>query len=486
MRSLRVLLEGLRQSGQLVSAPDLDLKVTGITEDSRAMMRGGLFCAVEGTALDGHRFVGDAAARGAAVALVVREVDVSIPQVTVRDSRVATAVVAREWFGRPTDGMRVIGVTGTNGKSTTVAVLRHLLNGDRSTGSIGTLGAFDGLGAALEGYGSLTTPGAVELQGVFAALRDRGVQTVVMEASSHALDQRRLETVRLRAAVYTNLSHEHLDYHATLDAYRDVKARLSDLLGPDAIEVVNVDDSAWQSLPHRSGVRRIGYGRSGRPDVEACTVDLGPNGAAGTISFGGAEVDARWPLLGAFNVHNALAASAAAWGLGMSPAEIVTALATVPQIPGRMELLASAEASVLRDYAHTPDALERALAALRPLTAGRVVVLFGAGGDRDRSKRPLMGQAAVRGADAVIVTSDNPRTEDPDRIIDDIEAGMAGASHVRIADRREAIRRAIVMLEPGDVLLLAGKGHETYQEVGTARIPFDERDIVRDMLRGGT
>ena len=170
----------------------------------------------------------------------------------------------------------------------------------------------------------------------------------------------------------------------------------------------------------------------------------------------------------------------------MSPAEIVTALATVPQIPGRMELLASAEASVLRDYAHTPDALERALAALRPLTAGRVVVLFGAGGDRDRSKRPLMGQAAVRGADAVIVTSDNPRTEDPDRIIDDIEAGMAGASHVRIADRREAIRRAIVMLEPGDVLLLAGKGHETYQEVGTARIPFDERDIVRDMLRGGT
>jgi UDP-N-acetylmuramoyl-L-alanyl-D-glutamate--2,6-diaminopimelate ligase len=484
MKSLRVLLEALRQAGQLVSAPDVDVQVTGITEDSRSVKAGALFCAVQGTVMDGHRFVGDAAARGAAVALVVRAVDESIPQVTVRDSRVATAVVAREWFDRPTDGLQVVGVTGTNGKSTTVAVLRHLLNDDRSAGSVGTLGAFDGMGASLEGYKTLTTPGAVELQGVLAALRDRGVRTVVMEASSHALDQRRLETVRLRAAVYTNLSHEHLDYHVNLDAYRDAKMRLSDLLGPDTVEVVNVDDVAWQSLPHRSGVRRIGYGRSGCPDVRASSVDLGPAGASAALSFGGTEIAARWPLLGAFNVHNALAASAAAWGLGMSPAGIVAALATVPQIPGRMELLARAEASVLRDYAHTPDALERALAALRPLTAGRLIVLFGAGGDRDRSKRPLMGQAAARGADAIIVTSDNPRTEDPERIIDEIESGMAGASHVRIADRREAIRRAIVMLEPGDVLLLAGKGHETYQEVGTARVPFDERDIVHDILSG--
>ncbi len=469
-----------------MSAPDVDLQITGVTDDSRRILAGGLFCAVEGTVQDGHRFVSDAAARGAVAALVVRAVDVPIPQVTVRDSRVATAIVAREWFGAPTDGLRVVGVTGTNGKSTTVAVLRHLLNGDRDVGSIGTLGAFDGLGAPVEGYGSLTTPGVVELQGVFAVLRDRGVQTVIMEASSHALDQRRLETVRLRAAVYTNLTHEHLDYHPDLDAYRNAKARLSDFLGSDAVEIVNVDDPAWQSLAQRTGVRRIGYGRSGHPDVGARAVTLGPDGAAATLVFHGEEIDARWPLLGAFNVHNALAASAAAWGLGMPATEIAGALATVPQIPGRMELLASADASILRDFAHTPDALERALAALRPLTAGRLVVLFGAGGDRDRSKRPLMGQAVLRGADVVIVTSDNPRTEDPARILDDIEQGMVGASHMRIADRHEAIRRAIVMLEPGDVLLLAGKGHETYQAVGTALVPFDERAIVRDIVTGTT
>jgi UDP-N-acetylmuramoyl-L-alanyl-D-glutamate--2,6-diaminopimelate ligase len=482
MKPLRALVEALRQATQLVSAPDIDVKVSGVSEDSRRVVAGGLFCAVAGTVEDGHRYVEDARGRGAAVAVVIHPVDSAIPQVVVRDGRVAASVVAREWFGRPADDLRVIGVTGTNGKTTTVAILKHLLNAARDAGSIGTLGAFDGLGTALQGYGNLTTPGAVELHGVLAALRDRGASTVVMEASSHALDQRRLETLRLAAAVYTNLSHEHLDYHPSLDAYRDAKAKLSDHLHPGGIEVVNEEDPAWLALPQRSEIRRISYGRSPEYDVEARDVELRRDEVSTTLVFAGRAVGVRCPLLGDFNVQNALAASAAAWALGVDPSDIARALATVPQVAGRMELLASGPASVLRDYCHTPDALERAIAALTPLTAGRLIVVFGAGGDRDRSKRPLMGQAVARAADVAIVTSDNPRTEDPERIIDDIESGMEGTSHVRICDRREAIRHALVMVEPGDVVLLAGKGHETYQEIGTTRVPFDELEVVRELM----
>jgi UDP-N-acetylmuramoyl-L-alanyl-D-glutamate--2,6-diaminopimelate ligase len=303
-----------------------------------------------------------------------------------------------------------------------------------------------------------------------------------MEASSHALDQQRLALVELRGAVYTNLSHEHLDYHGTMEAYRDAKARLSDLLVPGGIEVVNEDDPAWRALDRRDRVRRIGFGCSSG-EVQVHDVRLDAVGSSAVFVFGGAEHPVRLPLLGDFNIENALAAAATAWGMGLDPETIVDRLASAPPVPGRLEPVASGEFVILRDYCHTPDALERAMAVLQPITSGRLIVLFGAGGDRDRSKRAPMGQAVERAADLAVVTSDNPRTEDPDRIIDEIESGMGGKQHVRITDRLEAIRHAIGLLEPGDCLLLAGKGHEDYQVVGTERHPFDEREIVQRLLR---
>jgi UDP-N-acetylmuramoyl-L-alanyl-D-glutamate--2,6-diaminopimelate ligase len=482
---LRAVLAALTAAGQLLEAPDDLPPIGGISDDSREVVPGALFCAVLGTVVDGHRFVADAAARGAAAALVTRSVETSLPQILVRDGRAAASIAAREWYGHPAEGLSVIGVTGTNGKTTTVALIRHLLNAEGVVASIGTLGALDGAGRLLEGHDTLTTPGAIALQSVLAELRRRGTKTVVMEASSHALDQRRLETLRLQAAVYTNLTHEHLDYHGDLEAYRRAKLALSELLQQRGVEVVNQDEEAWRGLASRPGIRRVWWGRGESVEVGAGSVVLGPSGSTFALRLGGERLDVELPLLGDFNVANALAGAATAWALGVEPATLATRLAGAPQVPGRMERLHAGEFVVLRDYAHTPDALERAVAALRAVTQGRLVVLFGAGGDRDRSKRPLMGRVAASGADLAVVTSDNPRTEDPDAIIDEIETGMSGESHLRITDRRAAIHRALALLGPGDVLLLAGKGHETYQVIGTERLPFDEREIVQAALAAG-
>lgn len=482
--ALRRLVAALERAGQVMERPAHLPEIGGVTEDSRRVERGWLFCAIAGSQEDGHRYVVDAGGRGAAAAVVSRRVDTDLPQIVVRDGRIAAAIAAAEWHGRPGDQLRIIGVTGTNGKSTTVALTRHLLNGDGAAGSVGTLGAFDGAGHALEGYGALTTPGAVELQAVLAGLVRRGVRTVAMEASSHALDQRRLETLTLVGAVYTNLTHDHLDYHGELGAYRSAKLRLLELLEADGVEAVNADDPAWQAMPPRPTGRRIRFGRARDADVALTAADLGSDGTDMAVRFGDVEARCRLPLIGDFNVSNALAAAAVAWGLDVPPDTIAGRLASAPQVPGRMERLSSPDAPfvILRDYAHTPDALGRAIGAARPLTTGRLIVLFGAGGDRDRRKRPIMGAVAARGADVPIVTSDNPRTEDPAAIIRDIEAGMSGANYRTFVDREEAIHHAIRLLESGDTLLLAGKGHETYQVVGTERRPFDERVIVRAAL----
>jgi UDP-N-acetylmuramoyl-L-alanyl-D-glutamate--2,6-diaminopimelate ligase len=322
----------------------------------------------------------------------------------------------------------------------------------------------------------------VELQRALAELVSRGVTTVVMEASSHALDQRRLETLGFGAAVYTNFTHDHLDYHPDVDAYRDAKLLLSELLVEGGVEVVNRDEAAWRALRGRGELRRVWWGTGEDVDVRARDVSLEFTGARFTLEFGDEALPAALPLLGDFNVSNALAAAATAWAVGEDAGAIVERLRSAPQVPGRMERLVHGEFVVLRDYAHTPDALERAIEALRPVTEGRLIVLFGAGGDRDRAKRPIMGAVAARGADIAVVTSDNPRTEDPDAIIDEIEIGMGEFEHVRIHDRREAIRHAVGMCRAGDVLLLAGKGHETYQVVGTERHPFDEKTIVAEVV----
>jgi UDP-N-acetylmuramoyl-L-alanyl-D-glutamate--2,6-diaminopimelate ligase len=438
---------------------------------------------VRGSQADGHRFVADAVRRGAAAVAVESSQGAAVPEILVRDGRRAALALGRAWYGHPGRRLTLIGITGTNGKTTTTGLVRHLLNAGDTVGSIGTLGAFDGPGDALDSTaGSLTTPGPIDLQATLADLLARGTTHVVMEASSHSLDQGRLDGLSFAAGVFTNLTRDHLDYHGTMESYLAAKLKLAGLLRLDGVEVVNLDDAAWRILPRRGP--RVTFGVDSAAEVRATGIVLDAAGSRFRLEgrFGCAE--AALPLLGDFNVSNALAAAACALALGQPLTEVVTRLAAAPQVPGRMERISQVPCVVLRDYAHTPDALERALATLRPLTGGRLIVVFGCGGDRDRGKRPLMGRIAAEGADLAIATSDNPRTEDPDAIIADIEQGMGAVPHLRIADRLAAIHAALGEARAGDTLLLAGKGHETYQVLGTEKVPFDEREIVRAATGG--
>ena len=477
------LVAALRRAGLLRSAPSPLPDVSGLTTDSRSVGPGTLFIAVRGSQMDGHRFVSDAVARGAAAVVVESPQDTPAPQLVVQDARRSAIVLARTWFGDPAAGMLLVGITGTNGKTTTTALVRHLLNRDGDAGSIGTLGAFDGAGRSLPSTaGSLTTPGPVDLQATFAVLRDAGVGRVAMETSSHSLDQSRLDGLAFQAAVFTNLTRDHLDYHVTMEHYLAAKLKLLGLLAKDAVIASNADDPVWAVIP-RTG-NTVTFGRHPDADLRAVDPVLEATGSRFRIEgrFGRKEVSL--PLPGDFNVSNALSAAAVAVGLGMSLGEVAERLGQSPQVPGRMERLLAEPFVVVRDYAHTPDALERALATLRPLTGGRLIALFGCGGDRDRGKRPLMAASAGELADLVVVTSDNPRTERPEAIIDEIMAGLpSGVEHLRIADRREAIAQALRLARPGDTLLLAGKGHETYQVIGTEYRPFDERGIVAELMR---
>ncbi|MGN6391132.1 MAG: UDP-N-acetylmuramoyl-L-alanyl-D-glutamate--2,6-diaminopimelate ligase [Gemmatimonadales bacterium] len=476
--SWRELVDELKRTDLLVAAPADGPVPSGVTTDSRAVATGMVYVAVRGSQADGHRFVVDAARRGASAAVVDAAQGGTIPEILVRDGRRAALALGRAWYGHPGRHLTLIGVTGTNGKTTTTGLVRHLFNADGAAGSIGTLGAFDGRDEPVTSTaGSLTTPGPIDLQATLAELLARGCTHVAMEASSHSLDQGRLDGLELSACVYTNLTRDHLDYHGTMEAYLAAKLKLSTLLCLDGVEVVNLDDGAWEVLPLRSP--RVTFGVNPAADVRASEVVLDASGSRFRLSgvYGGA--DASLPLLGDFNVSNALAAAAAALGLGRPLDEVVRRLAASPQVPGRMERIATTPCTILRDYAHTPDALERALATLRPLTRGRLIVVFGCGGDRDKGKRPIMGRLAAEGSDLAIATSDNPRTEDPGAIIDDIERGMGGVTHRRVVDRLEAIHVALAEGRPGDTILLAGKGHETYQVLGTDKVPFDEREIVR-------
>ena len=481
-RPLADIREALHRAGLLTGeSGTLPASVHTITDDSRAVSAGTLFIAIRGAERDGHSYLAVAAERGATAAIVDDASRTTLPALVVTDTRRAAAVAAAAFHGEPAAGLRLVGVTGTNGKTTTVGMLRHLLDEPAArAASIGTLGILvGGAGEPLDGGSGLTTPGPVELQRVLRVLHDRGVRTVAMETSSHALDQRRVEGLVFAAGVFTNLTRDHLDYHGTMEAYFAAKAMLVGQLAADGVAVVNADDRAWDSLP--AAPRTVRFGLGAAADVRARNVRSTPDGSRFALVLGRDSRDVVLPLIGDFNVANALAAAATAWALGVDVDIIAERFATMPQVPGRLEIV-NERPTVLRDYAHTPDSLERAIAAVRPFTAGRLIVVFGCGGDRDRGKRPVMGEIAARGADLAIVTSDNPRTEDPERILDDIEAGMQNVPHERIEDRRDAIARALDLAGPDDVVLLAGKGHETYQVRGTTRLPFDERQIVNEIV----
>ena len=485
------LRDALERAGLLVDVRGkLPREIDALTDDSRRVTAGekACFVAVRGSARDGHAFLPGMAEAGAACVICEDASGTELPALVVLNGRAAAAVAAAAFYGEPAAGMRFVGVTGTNGKTTTVGILRHLLDGPTArAASIGTLGVLVGSeGTPLPGGAGLTTPGPIELQRLLRVLADAGVTRIAMEVSSHALEQQRVRGVPFDAAVFTNLTRDHLDYHGTMEKYLAAKLMLISALAPTGTAIVNADDLAWDGMPAAPRMLRYGIDAAtaeGRRDVRAADVRFAPRGSSWTLIAGDESHEVRVPLIGAFNVANALAAAAAAFALGMPPAQIAARLATVPQVPGRLEVLHESP-TVLRDYAHTPDALDRALAALRPFTPGRLIVVFGCGGDRDRGKRPLMAEAARAGADHLVITSDNPRTEDPERILDDIVAPLAPGSYDRIEDRRTAIARAISLADPArDVVLLAGKGHETYQIRGTTTYPFDEKEIVNELFR---
>ena len=479
---LERITAALRQAGLLADVTGtLPEQVADITDDSRQVAANGLFLAVRGSSHDGHAYLPQAELAGAVAAIVEEAGRTTLPSIVVREGRRAAAIAAAAAFDDPAKQLRMAAVTGTNGKTTTVGILRHLLDKpDARSASIGTLGVLLGSEGVPVGSGaSLTTPGPVELQRALRGLVDRGVRTVAMELSSHSLDQRRAESLVFEAGVFTNLTRDHLDYHETMEAYLEAKSRLVAQLGTRGAAVVNLDDEIWERLPTANVL--ITFGRDPKAMLRAEAVLFNPRGSEWLLVADNQRHVLQLPLIGDFNVSNALGAAGAAWHLGMTLSAIAGRLRTVPQVAGRLEVIHE-RPTVLRDYAHTPDALERALAAVRPFARKKLFVLFGAGGDRDRGKRPLMGAIAEQGADFAIVTSDNPRTEDPASILEDIERGMRLANHTIIEDRHDAIRHALAMASADDVVLLAGKGHETYQVRGTTYHPFDEKAIVAELM----
>jgi UDP-N-acetylmuramoyl-L-alanyl-D-glutamate--2,6-diaminopimelate ligase len=471
MRELRPLLDAL--TGPRVVG-ELPATVSAIAVDSRSATPGCLFVAVRGERVDGHDFLAGAVQRGAAVAVVERELDVDVPQIVVADSRVAISRLADAFYDHPSRALTVFGITGTNGKTTTSFLVQAIAEtAGMPCGVIGTLGGqVGGRTWSLEN----TTPLALELHRVLAEMRDAGARAVAMEVSSHALALGRADDVRFRAAALTNVTRDHLDFHGTDARYAAAKRRLFDL-APQA--VLNVDDPVGRTFAGELPAATT-YAIDHVAQLRATDIALQGDGTH--FSAGGMHVEIGLP--GRFNVANALAAIGLARAAGIADEAIVRGLAAARAVPGRMERIGAFGIDAIVDYAHTPDALANVLRAARETTRGRLIVVFGCGGDRDAGKRVEMGRIAAAAADAVIVTSDNPRGEDPAAIAAAVADGLVAEV---ILDRRAAIRRAINDARAGDTVVVAGKGHERYQIVGEERLPFDDRDEVRSAfsLRSG-
>ncbi len=481
-----LLPELLAALGQDAPAPAVE--ATGIACDTRRVVPGNVFVAIHGYRYDGHAFVDEARRRGAIAVVVERPVDVPLPAVVVPDTRLALAALADAFYGRPSERVRTVGITGTKGKTTTTYLFRSIVRAaGRECGLLGTI--------ATEAFGrsrpsANTTPHPIEVQAFLASLDRPDGGWAVMEVSSHALAQKRTDGVRFAAGVFTNLSGEHLDYHKTMEAYLEAKARLFDGLGAGAVAVVNARQPASVRLTARTAARPVWYAIEDEAiadaDVTAAGVRLAPDRTSFVLQL--PQEDPRpiaLRLLGRHNVENALAAAAAAHALGIGAEAIARGLEAVESVPGRLEPVDVGQPfRVLVDYAHTDDALEKVLSALRAVAPGaRLACVFGCGGDRDRTKRPRMARVAERLADRIFVTSDNPRSEPPEAIIEEILRGLERPRDAVVEpDRRRAIERAIAEAREGDVLLIAGKGHETYQIVGDRAIHFDDREVAREAL----
>ena len=471
-----------------VCSGDLSLETSGIIYDSRRIKPGATFVALRGGKADGHHFISKAIADGA-VAIVA---EIAPPEgcmtawAHVKDSRAALADLAAAYYSHPSEGLFVGGITGTNGKTTTAFLLHHLLNhAQLRCGLLGTV-VYD-IGGQLVSA-THTTPESLELQGLLADMRDNGCRAVAMEVSSHALHQQRVRGVKFDAAVWTNLTQDHLDYHHTMEEYFAAKAKLFEMTAArkEGSLIVNADDKWGRDLIelYKNNPRLTTYGFGNQSHYRAGSPRYELTGTTFELEHGGRSLLVRIPLIGQFNIYNALAALAAARALGCNLRDSVRALQTAPQVPGRMERVSADNMRfhVFVDYAHTPDGLANALSTARALRPRRIITVFGCGGDRDRTKRPLMARAVEEHSDICILTSDNPRSEDPRQIMEDARKGFVRQTHSLITDRREAIHAAIGNAGDGDLIVIAGKGHETYQEIMGVKHDFDDRLFARHAL----
>lgn len=469
--------------------------ILGIAYDSRQVSTGQLFVALRGEEVDGHQYV-DRAVEAGAVAVMAEDPpppDTLVPWVQVKDGRVAMALAADVFFGTPSSDLAVVGITGTNGKTTTAYLLHHLMKSVwRRCGLIGTTGVETGVQWLPASH---TTPESVEVQSLLAQMKDEECRGAVMEVSSHGLAQHRVDGVRFAVGVFTNLSQDHMDYHGSMEAYFAAKKRLfelmsvqgrSSLAGNKPLMVINSDDRFGKRLVEMEfpELELVTYGMGVGCDFRATNIRSDLNGTVFQLQIKGRTMLVRIPLIGSFNVYNTLAALAAAQGLNLNLREAVANLATAPQIPGRLELVGGRQTNfrVYVDYAHTPDAIEKTLTTLKELRPARIITVFGCGGDRDREKRSLMGRAVTQLSDVAFVTSDNPRKESPEKIIEQVLTGMTRGRYQVIEDRRAAIRAAIDMAGARDIVLIAGKGHEDYQEIDGERHPFDDRKVARQYI----
>ena len=507
-------LEQLTQGVEIIDATSgLELPVSGVCYDSRLVEKGNLFVCIPGAHTDGHEFIGDAVSRGAVaiVAQTEKPAGLTAGFVRVRDSRAALAAISANFYDHPASRLELIGITGTNGKTTTSLLIESIL---RSRGwSPGVLGTLAYRWAGNRIPAPMTTPESLDLQRLFYQMLQDGVSHVVMEISSHALALGRIAGCKFRTAVFTNLSQDHLDFHSTMEEYFSAKKLLfSKYLDPRlSVAVVNEDDNYGARIMGNGARATATIGYSAQVSLAPRTYTVSPRevrfsplGITAKVHAPGGEISVDSPLMGRLNLYNILAAISAAVSLDIPVNAIEEGIRALSHVDGRLERVAIPDRfgiEVVVDYAHTPDAMQKALACLREMTANRLIAVFGCGGDRDRGKRPIMGRVAAELADLVIITSDNPRSERPDDILDEIETGMvqagvpalglagrasAGTGYIREVDRRKAIELALELGRPGDMIFIGGKGHETYQIVGKLRHSFDDRIVVKDYFdRGG-
>ncbi len=465
---------------------DRDAEITGVSYDSRKTQPGHLFVAVTGYAADGHDFIPKAVQNGAAVVLCERIPACGVPYVQVASSREALAVLGANWFDHPADQMTFVGVTGTNGKTSVTYLLKEVL--ERTVGAkVGLIGTIRNMIGAEEFETERTTPESFELQALFAEMLAKGCTHVVMEVSSHALFLHRVDCIPYKVGVFTNLTEDHLDFHKTMGAYRQAKAIL---FSKCETGVFNVDDPAVTQTMQAAPCKKMSVSVQQSADLTAQNVELHSDCVTFDACTGGLNVPVRVGIPGGFTAYNALSVLGAAAALGIQLADAAEALKTAKSVKGRVEVVPTPgkDYTVLIDYAHTPDALENVLRSVRSYCKGRLIAVFGCGGDRDPLKRPIMGEIGVRLSDLAVITSDNPRTEDPMKIIEQILDGAKkpGKPYEVVENRRAAIRRAMDLAQKDDIIVLCGKGHETYQEINHVKHPLDERDVVAEYLEKRT